>query len=610
MHLFEDYIKGAAIDIEQTVPRVSVKYRDQLCFKGVKVDYDKFTHFVLRDGKYLPLFYIGDVKDSDVVFNMYPLICVGMAELLAVSSNANDDVLLSFCDDLTNEGIVPNAKSLLDFTKIIKDSSFKSNDFEFEILCALRSDFTNCSFNTIKRFVSMLSCCYFTNTKLFCEIVLEVMKYAYTVCSIFTTDLSRIKSVRCSEHDLERFSLSSVTTFSSVRPKRIGYTVPCGKSKHYISNCRGLGIYSFIILLFCVYEKFGEALSSLCADIKVSNDDTKNFIQKQFVKCLGDDFVGKYYKTGDNKVKLSDSATVFPLILQGRLPVNSGTVYKLEDGTKVTRDMYENEILWKKANHIIFTKIKDGLFIRNTDTYYTSISDIYSALYCCFVENEISYSNIERLVCLDDDYINSVIDDYINSVIEKKLSKANTASSVDKLQSKYKNEVDRLNDENKKSCESYEKKIEELNAIIASKSNIIDQLSSELKDNREYIRGYYFDEQTISDDTSSELNLCDIVNYLNQFKITMIGGRSELVAKLEEQGLKGVVQIDSENMVNGTPIQSDFFCINTKFISHKVIRSVESKYKDQKSQMFYFNGTNVEALLRSCYSFITEWVGN
>lgn len=602
MKLFDEYVKDVGVDLEQTMLRVPVKFRDKLCFKGMKVDYDKLTYFVVRDGKYLPLFTVNDVKDTDLVLNLYPLICVGLSEILFTASNTGDETGLHFLEELiSNEDVLKGESDLIHFANMVVQSNLKENEHEFEVLCALRSDYTPCSFHTTRQLVATMACCYFTNPKLFCEALLESMKFAYSTCTLYTTDCSEIANLCVGDGDCTKFDICEMVTKSSLRPKRIGYKIPRGTSKHYISNCRGLGIYAYLILFFEIYDKFGEALSSACANIKIKDAKTKEFLQKQFVGCLGDDFVGNYYKTGKMKLKLCNKSYAYPTLQQGAVPINSGTLYTLDDDSKVTRDVYENEILWRRANHVNFAKVNDGLFIRNAETYYVKLIDFYGVAFSCFADNYKFDTTVENF--------HYVSKEYVTEVVRNELySKARDKADAEQLKKKYNEDLEKISEEHKHYCEAYDKKIEELNAIIASKSNIIEQLTSELKETNDSLQGYYSEEDFEETVEESGVSLEEAIEFLNQFKITMVGGRIDLLQKLTALGLTGVVQVDSANMLNGTPITSDFFCINTKFVSHKTAYNVESRYKEQKSQMFYFNGTNVEALIRACYDFIMKWM--
>ena len=82
----------------------------------------------------------------------------------------------------------------------------------------------------------------------------------------------------------------------------------------------------------------------------------------------------------------------------------------------------------------------------------------------------------------------------------------------------------------------------------------------------------------------------------------------ELPSKLEELGFTNFIQIDHRRAVSSTPVACDFFCINTQFISHKLVKSVQESYQNMTSQMFYYNGTNVDYLIRTAYDFISNWM--
>jgi hypothetical protein len=87
----------------------------------------------------------------------------------------------------------------------------------------------------------------------------------------------------------------------------------------------------------------------------------------------------------------------------------------------------------------------------------------------------------------------------------------------------------------------------------------------------------------------------------------MIGGRFDLCDKLKGVGLE-VFCIDEESATGSTLPTSDFFVINTKFISHKVVRMVQSQYKNQLDTFLYYNGTNIDNLIRASYDFIYQWL--
>lgn len=194
----------------------------------------------------------------------------------------------------------------------------------------------------------------------------------------------------------------------------------------------------------------------------------------------------------------------------------------------------------------------------------------------------------------------------------------NKLDSVEKLQAQLdsikadsKVKLDRVANEWEKKyssvIDSYEKKIIELEYQLSAKSDFIAKLSNELEVANSKLESIFTEEDLAVEALSSEdISLEDMIDFLNGFKFTMVGGRDELLSKLKEIGWTNVSQISSESASN-TAMQSDFFCINTRFISHKIVRLVESDYASQKDQMFYYNGTNIQLLVQVCYDFVTAW---
>lgn len=600
LNLFKEFNETAGGLIESSIMSLPVKFRDQLCFKGQKVDYDNLTKFVLRKGKYLPLLCTPKQEEDDVIIDMYPLICVGMAEILAISAQVGDTTIRKFEAALyTDDILFSDIERYSRFNKFlsVSEDCFKTNKDEISIILSLRTDYANCCFESIRRITAMMIACKHSNPKLFCEFILESMKFAYSNCSLFTTPLEKLAGIKgSSTNDLERYSLKDVVTLSSISPKRIGYTVPNTKSKKYISSCRGLGIYAYLILFFSIYEKFGVVNSSYTIDIGICDDSYKELLQKKFIDCLGDDYVGRYYRNGKTKFREYDSDTVSSLDYSGNIGGSSSIPYKLSDGRLISRDAYENDLLFRRANRVTYNKVTDGLFLRNTNIYYVDI----------FLLDGL-YHSVVKFSAIKSDAFTNIVDKFKLHERETMITKEQFDNEMDKLCTRYNNMLQNVQESNKKLTEDYEAKIKEYERIIASKSNIIDNLTENLRDANVQLQSYYSDD-CCEEVVEPTISLQEALNYINQFAVVLVGGRNDILPKLEEIGWLNVRQISDQNILNSTPIKADFFCMNTKFISHKIVRSVESKYQDQKSQMYYYNGTNVENLVFCTYEFIRKWV--
>lgn len=106
---------------------------------------------------------------------------------------------------------------------------------------------------------------------------------------------------------------------------------------------------------------------------------------------------------------------------------------------------------------------------------------------------------------------------------------------------------------------------------------------------------------------TNEVDKDELIKFLNGFSLVFIGGRSELTSKLEELGLRNFTQVSSLSDVSRLG-NFDFMISMTRFNSHKLFYGALSKLgSDNKDKHMYFNGTNLDSLLYSCYAFITKY---
>lgn len=95
-----------------------------------------------------------------------------------------------------------------------------------------------------------------------------------------------------------------------------------------------------------------------------------------------------------------------------------------------------------------------------------------------------------------------------------------------------------------------------------------------------------------------------MLDFVNQFRLVIVGGIDSLQGRMEDAGFTNFYIIASKYSNSGIEANGDFFCVCSKFISHQDVYAVESQHKDQLNRFFYFNGTNVNVLLRVCYDFM------
>lgn len=586
------------------VPLIRYKVNDSVIrFKGQKVSVEDLFKFTKRGSSYYPTFILKDDLVEDKTIDMTPFICVGVSELLQVI--ASDLTPGAFDEELMN--IFDNVFFTIDeLNKVLDRICINSDNWKncgvMPIAYNMTSSYIDYRFPNIKRFASMLFILAIGRPSLACEFILKAMEVAYTYISIFYYDKSSIGTLIEGNNEFKtqstNSSFSEFMTDKLLKFKKIGYTIPDTDTKHYISDCRGLSIYSVLILMQSIYNNFSEMPSSA----KPLFDFSQSFIteqnQKVFSSCIGDDVIGSYIKTGRVVNKDIDFDKFGSFIISTGLYVIKGTqVYNI-NGRDVLREAYEHELLLKHANNVYYNNFKSKNYHRNfmSVNYFESMEQLWGSTYN-FISDDLSKTYLDA----------NQIKEFMNKLdsVEK------LQAQLDSIKTDSKNKLDRVVNEWEKKhssvIDSYEKKIIELEYQLSAKSDFITKLSNELEVANSKLESVFTEEDLAVEVLSSEdVPLEDMINFLNGFKFTMVGGRDELLSRLKEIGWTNVTQISSESASN-TAMQSDFFCINTRFISHKIVRLVESDYASQRDQMFYYNGTNIQLLVQVCYDFVTAW---
>lgn len=591
-------------DYTRRVPLVRYKINNSaIRFKGQKVPVEDLFKFTKRGSSYYPTFVLKDELSEDKAIDMTPFICVGVSELLQVI--ASDLTPGAFDDELTD--IFGNVFFTVDeLNKVLSTICIEPDDWVknaiMPIAYNMTSPYIDYRFSNIKRFASMLFILSIGRPSVACEFILKAMEVIYSYISIFYYDKSSLSTLIEGNNEFKtqstNSSFSEFMTEKLLKFKKIGYTVPDTDIKHYISDCRGLSIYSVLILMQSIYNNFSEMPSSA----KPLFDFSKPFIteqnQKVFSSCIGDDVIGSYLKTGRIVSKEFDFDKFGSFIISTGLYVIKGTQTYTINGREVLREAYEHELILKHANNVYYNNFKSKNYHRNfmSVSYFENMEQLWGSTYN-FMSDDLSKTYLDA----------NQIKEFMNKLDSVEKLQAQLDSIKADSKTKLDRVVDDLNKKHSAVVDSYEKRISELEYQLSAKSDFITKLSNELEVANSKLESVFTEEDLAVEVLSSEdIPLEDMVDFLNDFKFTMVGGRDELLSKLKEIGWTNVTQISSESASN-TTMQSDFFCINTRFISHKIVRLVESDYASQRDQMFYYNGTNIQLLVQVCYDFVTAW---
>lgn len=609
LSLAKDFTTGKGAKImkdayARRVPMLRYKVNDStIKFKGKRVPVEDLFMFVKRGDSYLPKFFVKEEEQDDMVIDMTPFICVGISELMHLVTS--QECVGAFDDD-TEEIFSKVFLTVEELNTVLDKLCISTEDLGScgvaPIVYNMTSSYIDYRFTNIKKLASQLLILTISRPCVACEYILKCLTIIYDYASIFyydeealgtlAADDSKDISVRSTKDTLSDFMTEKLTRF-----KRIDYTAPDSDKKHYISDCRGLSVYSTLILLQCLYNKFSEMPSSASPVFDLGKSFIVEQNQKVFLSCIGDDAIGSYMKTGRVISKKFDYDRFGSYVIStGIYPIKGNQVYHV-DGQDILRDAYEREILLRYANNVNRNNFKSKNYHRNITSvcYFESLETIWGSTYN-FIPADLTKSYI------DADQLRKYIGK-IDSVTSLKKKLESVEANAD---SKLSRAITELEEKHSSVVKDYEKKIQDLEYQLSVKTDFITKLSAELEVANSKLDSMFTEEDLAVEALSSEdVSLEDMVDFLNGFKFTMVGGRDELLLKLNEIGWTNVSQISSES-ASGT-MQSDFFCINTRFISHKVVRLVESNYANQKDQMFYYNGTNIQLLVQVCYDFVTAW---
>lgn len=152
-----------------------------------------------------------------------------------------------------------------------------------------------------------------------------------------------------------------------------------------------------------------------------------------------------------------------------------------------------------------------------------------------------------------------------------------------------------------------QKRIEELEKKVDTKDKSLKKMQDKLNLANKRISCIYEDAEVEEEIEEEPIELDTIISALNNKFVLLVGGHTSLEEKLKNLGYTGFERIQNHNNAAFSNASSarpnyDLVVLNTKYISHSTVRGIEKRYDN----IIYFNGTNVDALLRSIYDNIIE----
>lgn len=611
-------------------PHLSYKVRDNLQINGKRIPFADITTFVLKDGFYIPAFCCEKIKEDDIKIDMIPFLCVGMSELTAMSitKESYDKELPVDLPDLTRW----DHYDLEDYKRVRNElgpDSLTDNKNPMYIPLNMTSRFVDYRYEWICECAQSLYLQSRLSEKEFISSLMDCVDGLYNTGLPFFLGISMTDKERLGSNQLNLFdglkpnspkqahheALASCVldtehknTLYSLFPnlqqypkegmvfKKMGYCV--NDDKYYISDCRGLSIYAFLIVMYAIYEVFGDTkiLGSHILEHGMDHDEINDCLSYNllscFKNCLGNDFIGKYFELGRFHISKCSYEGNYYVIGHMRSVATGSKMIK-----GVPKQQYENEIVFRKAFGMQRTANYNRDGHDDTGIHYFSVFELLGFLDRSFnVDTVVDAAESQRLI--------SDTERQIKKLVSENERLISIAADYKQLKSKEAEKSDY-----QKLLEDRDKRIKELEYQLSVKSGIIENMTQELKEEKTKNRNIFLEETVENEDFASEISVsqAEMIDYLNNFRILMIGGRNDLLDKLADMGWTNVDQLTKEN-TNAVGSKTDFFCVNTKFVAHRLVSMVESAYPDRRDQMLYYNGTNTDKLIQVCYQFVKNWM--
>lgn len=613
---------------------IRYKVKDKVQVAGLQIPYSDFTDFVEKDGLFAPAFFNDLVEPPTELINnktiqngtridMTPFLCVGFCELLAAyiekGKQSPDKIsdMYGLLDNIfcTLDDYKRIRKELLNYPK--DEDDLKHN--QACILFSMTSTYIDYRFEWIREYSSILYVLSMVSPKDFISVLLKLTEELQIMAIPFYVGIDRDKHEKSIYSSVDISPVYRTLTDRALTFKRIGYMAN-GK-KNYITDCRGVCIYSALLFIYTFVSTFGERRNIFKKDLSSyldgdqnqskeneieSNETEKDEIEStsRYTKpgidgfsetlkgCIGNDFIGRYLSTG--RFVMRKTTPEFEYYVSGHMrATNTGKT----DINGVPKEQHENEILFRKAFCVQNTVNYDKQCKDDTGIHYFTESYLCQALEY-FVNDAaiVDKSDYERTVREKDATIRQLTNEntrLLNSNKKKEMNPGISTTDYENAQ---------------KQIEDQEKRIKELEYQLALKADQMEILSTELNDTKSRFQNMFTYEGNETDEPeANDISIEEMVSILNEFRFLMIGGRNELLGKLAEFGWTNIQQVSHENTTAVTS-KADFFCINTRFVAHKLVHMVESAYSNQKDQIFYYNGTNTTGLIRVCYEFVTDWL--
>lgn len=335
-------------------------------------------------------------------------------------------------------------------------------------------------------------------------------------------------------------------------------------------------------------------------------------LEKQINELLGNDIVKDYLVDGNIRkvirTRLHNKSYAF------NPPINKSNSL-LENSIEIDESKFSVgvSVLWKTAE-MCKCIVNNNLDYRLCDLMDSLSCDIFSMRSACSLVARNILSHKDAIDAFNNEEITEVMDKYestinnqINLISNYEESLRSKDSEIEKLKSELKDAKAHSGDIDVDEYNNLKKELE----YVRLRNETLEEKVTTYKDRMSNIEGSMEDLIfSLSAESSEELGVSDeeMIGFLNGFNILFIGGRTDMIPKLQDMGWCNVTQISNVSELIRSNLNSyDFVVTMTRFISHTLFHSTLNRGVERDRNM-YFNNTNLNQLLNSCYDFVYSYL--
>ena len=476
--------------------------------------------------------------------------------------------------------------------KIISDCGDKGskNNPTLNLYFMMRTHYNKIGHTALLRLADHLMIIYLKDKSLYWKIFFDIFEF----CKLISIDVFRPII------DFDKFHMKIYNNFIDsnvdLNFNTIEYESPNTKRKMTITNCRSFCMLAVMSFYYKLAYKFGFNPNTKNL-INYKDDNIINYLDEKIISCLGRD--NQYRAIKGLHLDEPISFDVSCLLNYNHEEIE----YNLNDSINVKKDYYEELILFQKKYNLKELDIKAD--ITDINVRYSNIYNLFGALSeLIYVSSANTIDSIQILDKVKDLFIQAkiIMNDNEKLTEENKKYEQQLQEQKTKYENKYNTDINKLS-----------KELEELKQLLQSKNDTINDLVNKNKELNQSLSNIYADDniEDIDDTIERETSISDMISQLNDFNIVFIGGRYELLSKLNEYGWTNIRQLSSLDVSTGVvsiAAHADFCIINTRFISHALVYKIES-ITDPKRRMSY-SGTNLDKLINCTYDFVMRYLNN